>query len=67
MRFESNGKNPNELHDYLITNDCIPVSLTHNAVYDESGEKVEEATEINIEVESEKEMLLSDLVSHFMA
>ena len=63
-----NNKNPNELHDYLIQNNCKPIFLGHNAVYsEETGEKVQEATEIYIEIEPEKEQDLANLVNQFMS
>jgi hypothetical protein len=67
MILNNNGKNPNELHDFLIANGCTPLSLMHNAVYNDKGEKVTEATEIQIEVEEGKENLLDQLVGQFMA
>lgn len=66
MTFKNNIKNPNELHDFLIANNCFPTILSHNTVY-EDGEKVTEATEIYIEIEPEKEGLLTDLVNQFMS
>ena len=67
MTFENNNKNPNELHDYLINNDCEPITLCHNAIYDDDGNKATEATEIYIEIESEKQELLTNLVNSFMS
>lgn len=67
MVFQNSGKNPNELHDFLISNNCTPLSLMHNAVYNDEGEKTLEATEIYIEVESGKEDLLTSLVNDFMS
>lgn len=66
MTFENANKNPNELHDFLIGNSCIPNYLAHNAEYDDAGEKVEEATEIVIDIKQEKEQELIDLVNQFM-
>lgn len=67
MIIANNGKNPNELHDFLITNDCTPIALFHNAVYDvDLGVKTQEATEIQIEIEPEKEQLLNQLVTDFV-
>ena len=66
IKFENNNKNPNELHDYLINN-CTPISLNHNAFYNEEGIKTKEATEIYIEIEEEKEQELTDLVNQFMS
>lgn len=63
----TSGKNPNMLHDYLIENDCEPVSLNHNAKYNENGEKTQEATEIYIAIDEEKEQMLSGLVNQFMS
>ena len=62
----TNNKNPNLLHDYLINSDCVPTSLSHNAEYDEDGEKIKEATAIYIEIEEEKEQQLTELVNQFM-
>ena len=67
MVFQNENRNPNDLHDYLINNNCTPIYLGHNAVYGDDGEKIEEATEIYIEIEEEKEQLLNDLVNQFMA
>ena len=67
MILENKSKNPNELHDFLIENNCIPVYLGHNAEYDEEGYKTKEATEIYIEIEEEKEEELTDLVEQFMS
>lgn len=67
IAFENKNKNPNELHDFLIINQFTPISLTHNAEYNENGEKTQEATEIYIEIESEREQELTDLVNQFMA
>jgi len=66
ITFKNNNKNPNELHDFLIDNDCKLLSLTHNAVYDEEGIKIVEATEIYIEIEKEKEQQLTELVNQFV-
>ncbi len=66
MEFINNGKNPDLLHDFLIENDCTPVSLTHNTTYNEDGTKAQEATEIYIEIEPEKEEMLTNLVNQFM-
>jgi hypothetical protein len=66
MIIKNVGKNPNELHDYLILNNCFPSYLGHNAKYNENGEQVVEATEIYIEIEAEKEQQLTDLVNQFM-
>ena len=65
--FNANGKNPNELHDYLIANDCAPLYLGNNAVYGDDGEIVQEATEIYIMVEEGKEDKLTQLVDQFMS
>lgn len=67
ITFENINKNPNELHDFLIVNDCRPISLSHNAIYDEDGAKVAEATEIYIELEEEKQEELTVLVNQFMS
>lgn len=48
-----------------ITIDCAPITLQHNAVYDDI-EKVKEATEIYIKIEPEKEQMLIGLVEQFM-
>lgn len=64
MTIKNKGKNPNDLHDFLIENSCIPLNLHHNRVYAESG--ITEATEIYIDVEPEKEELLINLVADFM-
>lgn len=66
MMFQNQDKDPNQLHDFLIQNDCKPIELSHNAQYSENS-KVSEATEIYIKVESEKETLLNQLVQQFMA
>lgn len=66
MTFQNTGKNPNLLHDFLIKHNCRPVALSHNAQYGEEG-KLHEATEICIEIEPEKESLLSQLVNQFMS
>ena len=60
-------KKPNELHDYLIENNCKPIYLGHNAMYDENCKKVKEATEIYIEIEEEREQELTGLVNLFMS
>jgi hypothetical protein len=67
MVFQNTNKNPNDLHDYLINNDCQQIMLSHNANYSEYGEKTKEATEIHIEIEPEKEQQLVALVSQFMS
>ena len=66
MNIKNNGKNPNELHDYLIANSCALLLITHNAQYDD-GNKIIEATEINIEVAEQDTTLLTNLVEQFMA
>jgi len=70
ITFNNDGKNPNELHDYLTVNNCTPTRVKHNARYLQDGpyrQKIEEATEIYIEIEPEKEALLQQLVAQFMA
>ena len=66
MIFQNNSKNPNLLHDFLITNGCSPTVLCHNTIYNDDGEKISEATEIYIEIEPGKEEMLTDLVNQFM-
>lgn len=62
----NSNKNPNDLHDYLIDNNCNPYKLTHNKKYTEEG--IREATKIWIEIEDEdKGKILSDLVNQFMS
>jgi hypothetical protein len=46
--------NPNDLHDYLITNGCPPINVRHNAFYRE-GVKIQEATKI--EIDTSEDML----------
>jgi len=68
ITIKNNGKDPNELHQHLINNACKPIALTHNAKYDELlGIKTQEATEIYIVFEPEKEDLLNQLVQQFMS
>lgn len=67
MVINNNKKNPNDLHDYLMKNDCIPKKIEHNANYNLEGEKIEEATEIYIEIEEEKVQKLIGLVNQFMS
>ena len=67
MKFINNGKSPDTLHDFLVENKCKPVSLCHNTQYSEDGNPANEATEIYIEIEPEKEELLADLVNQFMS
>lgn len=67
MTFQNSDKNPNELHDYLIQNNCKPLFLMHNAEYNDLGEKIAEAMEIYIEIEPEKEQELTNLVNQFMS
>lgn len=67
ITFHNLNKNPNELHDYLISKKCAPMFLNHNAIYSERGERIKEATEIYIEIEKEKEQELTNLVEEFMS
>ena len=67
MIIANENKNPDKLHDFLISNECKPIKLSHNAVYDDDGNKISEATEIHIEIEPEKEEMLTDLVNQFMS
>ena len=63
----NNVKNANKLHDFLIVNDCKPISLKNNAEYDSELNLVKPATKIWIEIEYEKEQQLIDLVEQFMS
>ena len=67
MKFINNGKNPDLLHDFLIDNNCTPLSLLHNSTYNEDGTIKNEATEIYIEIDPEKEVLSTDLINQFMS
>ena len=67
MLFTNNKKDPNRLHDFLISNNCNPINLKNNRIYNDLGEVEQEATEIYIDIESEKEQQLIDLVNQFMS
>jgi len=61
-------KNPCQCQDYLIQNNIIPISFTHNRIYDALGEKVlNEATEFYINVEEKDIELMQELVSVFLS
>lgn len=62
----NNKKNPDRLHDFLIQNNCKPIYLKHNTIYDEEGEREEYATEIYIEIEESEQERLINLVNQFM-
>ena len=61
------GKNPNQCHDFLISNSVKPIYFEHNREYNEDGSISQEATEFYVAVQDVDVDTTTQLVEQFMS